>query len=143
MTSESELRILLVDDDEVDRMAVEKGLERAGVQCNVVSAIDGIEALEILRGKERDLVQHPFVVLLDLNMPRLDGIGFLEEIRADEKLKRTVVFVLSTSENDEDKLAAYDKSVAGYVVKGEAGPNYEKLINMLVEYWRVVKLPSS
>lgn len=141
MTSETELRILLVDDDEVDRMAVEKGLERAGVHSEVVSATDGIEALEILRGERGDLVRRPFVVLLDLNMPRLDGIGFLEQIRADNELRRTVVFVLSTSASGEDQLAAYDRFVAGYVVKNDAGPNYERLIKMLVEYWRVVKLP--
>lgn len=135
------IRILLVDDDEVDRMAVLRGLDKAGIEAEIKVAKDGIEALECLRGDKQEPVPRPYMVLLDLNMPRLDGLGFLEEIRSDESLRRTVVFVLTTSENDEDKLAAYNQLVAGYVVKSEAGKNFEGLVSLLLSYWEVVALP--
>ena len=137
------MRVLVVDDDIVDRMAVLRGFSRAGLEAEFQVASDGLEALEILRsvGHGAD-GGNPFLVLLDLNMPRMSGIPFLEELRKDPGLKRTVVFVLTTSDRDEDRLAAYDQFIAGYILKADAGRNFENLIKLLTAYWNVVVLPS-
>ncbi len=136
------IKVLLVDDDLVDRMAVLRGFSRSGLDAEIQVASDGIEALEVLRSvDEATRMQQPFLVLLDLNMPRMDGISFLEETRKDPTLRRTVVFVLTTSDSDEDRLAAYDHFIAGYILKSKAGRNFEELIKLLEAYWSVVILP--
>lgn len=137
MVNSSPIRLLLVDDDEVDRMAVQRGLERAGVDVELHVAVDGLEALETLRGDLRK----PFLVLLDLNMPRLDGMSMLRELRQDEGLRRSVVFVLSTSDSEEEQRMAYDLQAAGYIVKSRAGRDVESLARLLRSYWDIVALP--
>ncbi len=143
MQARRKLRVLLVDDDEVDRMAVSRGLERSGIDAEIRIARDGLEALDILRGNGTPQIAWPYIILLDLNMPRLDGLGFLDEIRADKDLRRSVVIVLSTSELDADKKAAYDASVAAYVVKRDAGRNFQDLVTLLDSFWSVVSLPEN
>lgn len=136
------IKVLLVDDDLVDRMAVLRGFSRAALDAEVQVASDGREALEILRSDDPKLrMEEPFLVLLDLNMPGMGGLAFLEEVRKDPTLRRTVIFVLTTSDSDEDRMAAYDHLVAGYVLKSKAGRNFEGLISMLQAYWSVVILP--
>ncbi|MFT5734455.1 MAG: CheY-like chemotaxis protein [Planctomycetota bacterium] len=137
------MKVLLVDDDLVDRKAVLRGFSRAGLDAEIQVASDGAEALTILRGDEpQQLISQPFLVLLDLNMPGMGGLAFLEEVRKDPLLKRTVIFVLTTSNSDEDRTAAYDHFVAGYILKSQAGHNFEGLLAMLQAYWSVVILPS-
>ncbi len=137
------MKVLLVDDDLVDRMAVLRGFSRAGLDAEIQVASDGIEALAILRKPEEDVrMEHPFLVLLDLNMPRMGGLAFLEQLRQDPTLRRTVVFVLTTSDSDEDRLAAYDHFIAGYILKSRAGRNFEELLKLLQAYWSVVILPT-
>jgi CheY-like chemotaxis protein len=80
-------------------------------------------------------------VLLDLNSPRMNGIELLDEIRKDSALKDSIVFVLTTSNTAEDKVAAYEKQVAGYIVKEKAGKDFAKLTCMLENYWRVIEFP--
>ncbi len=134
--------MLLIDDDEIDRMAVIRGFRKANIPSEIEVARDGVEGLSVLRGEDGDCdFQPPYLVLLDLNMPRLDGIGFLEEVRKDHTLRRNVIFVLTTSDHDEDKLAAYERWVAGYIVKRACGRDFHELIKMLDTYWRVVALP--
>ena len=138
------IRVLLVDDDLVDRMAVLRGFTKAGLDAQIQVAADGLEALKILRHENPDQrVEQPFIVLLDLNMPRMGGLAFLEEIRKDPSLRRTIIFVLTTSDNDEDRLAAYDHFVAGYILKSQTGRNFEGLLTMLQAYWSVVMLPKT
>lgn len=109
------LRILLVDDDEVDRMAVLRDLERAGMDAEVQVAVDGIDALETL-----ERIPTPDVILLDLNMPRLGGLEFLARLRADTERGRVPVVVLTTSDNPEDRRAAEALAAERYLVKGAA-----------------------
>lgn len=135
------LKILVVDDDEIDRQAVFRGFAKAEIDCQIEVARDGIEALEILRGEAEPELSPPYVVLLDLNMPRLDGIGFLEELRKDPVLRRTIVFILSTSDAEDDKLRAYDKLIAGYIVKSSAGRDFRNLAEMIANYWKVITPP--
>ncbi len=138
------IKVLLVDDDLVDRMAVLRGFSRAGLDAEIQVAADGIEALEVLRSEDPgQRIEHPFLVLLDLNMPRMGGLAFLEEIRKDPTLRRTIIFVLTTSDSDEDRVAAYDHFVAGYILKSQAGRNFEGLLSMLQAYWSVVILPTT
>ena len=81
------------------------------------------------------------IVLLDLNMPRMDGFQFLEELRGDPKLRRTVVFVLSTSARDQDRARAYDEQVAGYMVKSSVGPQFARLAEFMNHYAGTQNLP--
>ncbi|MBL7648502.1 MAG: response regulator [Candidatus Hydrogenedentes bacterium] len=142
MSRPREVKILLVEDDEVDVIRVQRGFHQLRIANEIVRARDGIEALEILRGAGSEArLETPFLVLLDINLPRMTGLEFLAALRADEALKVTVVFVLTTSKNDEDRLEAYRHNVAGFMLKDEAGREFVKAMEMLACYWRVVELP--
>ena len=142
MSSSSQLNVLLVEDDDVASEAVVRGLQKHACQCNIVSAEDGSSALRILRGQDAQRqIAKPFLVLLDLNMPRMSGIEFLRELRADAALCSTVVFVLTTSGTDADKASAYRQNVAGYMVKSAVGPQFSGLARFLNEYRNTVSLP--
>ena len=137
------VRILLIEDDDVDAMAVERGFRQAKIANEIVRARDGLEALAVLRGQgTTGALEKPYVIFLDLNMPRMDGFEFLKALRGDPNLARDVVFVLTTSKADEDRGRAYDQCVAGYVVKTRAGSEFLSLIEMIDHYWRVVELPT-
>ena len=142
MSSDSRFNVLLVEDDDVAAEAVVRGLQKHGCQCSVVPAEDGSSALRILRGQDAQRqIAKPFVVLLDLNMPRMSGVEFLRELRADAELRSTVVFVLTTSGTDADKASAYQQNVAGYMVKSAVGPQFSGLARFLNEYRNMVALP--
>jgi CheY-like chemotaxis protein len=126
--------VLLVDDDDVAAEAVVRGLRKHSMDCSVVIAEDGRAALEILRGAHERSISKPYLVLLDLNMPRMNGIEFLRELRLDPALKGTVVFVLTTSGADADRARAYNENVAGYMVKSGVGPQFAGLARFLTEY---------
>lgn len=131
--------ILVVDDDDVDVLGIERALKKLKIINPIVRAHDGIEALEILRSPAG--LQRPFLILLDINMPRMNGQEFLSKIREDVNLTSTVVFVLTTSQDDQDKVMAYSKHVAGYIVKQHVGDGFMRVTEMLDHYWRVVELP--
>lgn len=86
-------------------------------------------------------MEQPFVVLLDLNMPRMTGIEFLREVRMDPKLRSTIVFVLTTSNDEQDRRASYDLNVAGYLVKDDVGPDYARVLELLERYSNTVTFP--
>ncbi|WP_445773304.1 response regulator [Shewanella sp.] len=131
--------VFIVDDDDVDVIGIERALKKLKIANPTIRAKDGIEALEMLRNK---LIPHPFIVLLDINMPRMGGIDFLTTIRADPELSKLIVFMLTTSSADQDKVSAYEKNVAGYMVKKQVGESFLNIVDMLDHYWRVVELPS-
>jgi CheY-like chemotaxis protein len=141
------VHILVVDDNTVDQEAVIRALKKQRIANPVVVARDGIEALEILEGSvdaegvERPPLPRPNLVLLDLNMPRMNGIEFLEVLRKHPKLRDTIVFVLTTSRTDEDRVGAYAFNVAGYVVKSDVGEGFVRLLTLLDTYWRIVEFP--
>lgn len=140
--SYKEVTILLVEDDDVDVMAVERAFKRLKIGNSIIRAHDGLEALELLRATPRT-VTAPYIILLDINMPRMNGLEMLAELRLDQALSNAVVFVLTTSKDDEDKMLAYRQHVAGYIVKSEVGDGFLRVIEMLDHYWRVVELPVS
>ena len=137
------MKLLVVDDDEVDTEAIERAVSRSSLPVELHSAGDGHEALRILRGNGEEPLRRPYIVLLDLNMPGMDGFGFLEELRGDDRCKDTVVFVLSTSNSHLDQARAYNFQVAGYVVKSRVAPRYERLIDLIRNYIDVVSLPKT
>lgn len=131
--------ILLVEDDDIDAMSVKRAFSRMRIANPIVRAKDGLEALEILRKGD---VKHPYLILLDLNMPRMGGLELLKVIRNDPQLELSVVFVLTTSKDDEDKLAAYKQHIAGYIVKENLDSGFDQLVKMIDHYWRLVELPA-
>lgn len=136
------INILLVDDDDGDAKALQRAFARARIINPIVRAVDGFEALDILRGtngKERP--KSPCLLLVDLNMPRMNGIELVSEIRADPKLHKTIIFMLTTSHRDEDMAAAYGLNVAGYILKENAGEDFMRLSGLIESYWRIVELP--
>ncbi len=144
MAGDQEVTLLLVDDDDVDIMSVRRALTDLGIDNPVVVAHDGLEALDCLRGENgREAVTPPYVILLDLNMPRMDGIEFLSELRADKSLKHSIVFVLTTSSAQKDRVQAYAHNVAGFITKGASNDVILQAVRMLDLYWRVVKLPET
>ncbi|MGL6012941.1 MAG: response regulator [Shewanella oncorhynchi] len=136
-----QVTILLVDDDDVDYMAVQRAMRQLRLLNPLVRARDGIEALTILTSL--DTIKGPSLILLDLNMPRMNGFEFLERIRSDPSLSSSVVFMLTTSSTDEDRMKAYSHHVAGYMVKTDMKDGFNNIFNMLEGYWRIVELPSA
>jgi CheY-like chemotaxis protein len=136
------VHVLLIDDDDVDVMAVKRAFRKAKIANPLHVARDGIEGLTLLRGDaDTPPIPRPYIVILDLNMPRMDGLEFLTELRKDPVHHGAVVFVLTTSKADEDRAASYDKNVAGYIVKSDVGEGFLNVTQLLDSYWRVVLLP--
>jgi CheY-like chemotaxis protein len=133
------LNILLVEDDEVDVMTVKRAFGQSHILNPLFVARDGLEALEKLRRGE--IPNHRRLVLLDLNMPRMNGIEFLRELRKDPNLCATPVVVLTTSAMDRDKFDAYGLNIAGYLVKPVTFAAFCELIVTLNKYWTLVELP--
>lgn len=136
------VHILLVEDDDVDAEMVLRACRRQHVDNPFTVVRNGIEALDVLRGQGgRRRLPRPYLILLDINMPKMNGIEFLQELRKDEELKRSIVFVLTTSNNDEDKLAAYNSQIAGYLLKSNAGEDFYSVISLLDSYRCTVEFP--
>jgi CheY-like chemotaxis protein len=131
--------ILLVEDDDVDVMNVRRAFERNRILNPLHVASDGIEALEVLRSGT--MGDNRRIVLLDLNMPRMNGIEFLRELRADPVLRVTPVVVLTTSNDDRDRVEAYNLNVAGYLLKPVTFVDFAELMAALNRYWTLVELP--
>jgi CheY-like chemotaxis protein len=137
--SNSPLNILLVEDDEVDVMNVKRAFDKNHITNPLFVAGNGLEALEKLRSGE--VPQNRRIVLLDLNMPRMNGIEFLRHLRNDPALASTPVVVLTTSNNDRDKIDAFNLNVAGYLVKPVTFAEFSDLMVTLNKYWTLVEMP--
>jgi CheY-like chemotaxis protein len=137
------VNVLLVEDDLVDIMTIQRGFASLKIANPIITAKDGIEALDILKGRNgKERLSKPYIIFLDLNMPRMNGVEFLKVLREDPELKASVVFVLTTSGLDEDRVKAYDANVAGYIIKSEAGKNFMDAIQLIDHYWRIIELPN-
>lgn len=130
--------LLIVDDDDIDATALRRALHKLKLLNPLYRAKDGLEALEILRNGE---IPSPYIILLDINMPRMNGIEFLEVLRADPALTHAIVFVLTTSKSDEDIIAAYREHVAGYLLKQRMDSDFLQVVGLLDHYWKVIELP--
>ncbi|NOW44490.1 CheY-like chemotaxis protein [Novosphingobium sp. SG751A] len=135
------VNILVVDDDDVTAETVRRSLSKVGSNFRVVEAVDGREGLDILKGCSDKRLSRPYITLLDLNMPRMNGFEFLEAVRSDPTLASSVIFVLSTSDSDADRTRAYKDQVAGYMLKSAIGPQMVRLTALLHDYAQSVRLP--
>ncbi|WP_044246582.1 response regulator [Chondromyces apiculatus] len=133
------LNILLVEDDEVDVMNVQRAFKRNNISNPLWVASNGLEGLEMLRGNT--MPRERRLVLLDLNMPKMNGIEFLRALRADAELAPTSVVVLTTSNDDRDKVEAYNLNVAGYLLKPVTFVSFVEVMAALNKYWTLVELP--
>jgi len=134
-----EVSVLLVEDDDIDAKAVERGFKKLKFVNDIIRVKNGLDALELLRDPK--VLARPYLILLDLNMPIMGGVEFLKHIRQDDKLKDSIIFVLTTSSADEDVVAAYNENIAGYIVKSDVKAGFNKVLELLDCYWRVVMLP--
>lgn len=112
------INILLVEDDSLDAMDLQRTLDRMGVLCKIKVAKNGEEGLKLLTDEDHPLFTgKPDILLLDLNMPRMNGIEFLQAIRKNEDWKDIKVFILTTSDESEDKKATRSLGISGYITK--------------------------
>jgi CheY-like chemotaxis protein len=130
------LNILLIEDDTIEVMKFNRVLSTININQKVVEANNGEEALTILKVKEFI----PDIIVLDLNMPKMNGIEFIRILKADEYLKYIPVIILTTSNNRKDVLECYRIGIAGYLIKPLKYKDYESLITRLIEYWRCNEL---
>jgi CheY-like chemotaxis protein len=131
--------ILLVEDDDVDAMTVKRAMKDLNVANPLIHKLNGEEALEHLISD--DSSGKPCVILLDLNMPKMNGIEFLKIIKADNKLKKIPVVVLTTSEDTQDKFETFELSIAGYIVKPADYKKFVDAMRTVNLYWTVSELP--
>ena len=138
------VNVLLVEDDEVDVMNVKRAFKRSNITNPLYVAGNGLEALNMLRGTDTAAPAIPDsrrIVLLDINMPKMNGIEFLQELRRDETLKATPVVVLTTSDEDQDRVEAYRLNVAGYILKPVTFTSFAEVMAALNKYWALCEMP--
>jgi CheY-like chemotaxis protein len=137
------LNILLVEDDSVDVMNVQRAFKKNNITNPLNIAFNGVEALNMLRGTngKPKLNPTPRIILLDINMPKMNGIEFLRELRVDPELKSISVFVMTTSNDDQDKIEAYNLYVAGYILKPLSFEKFVNSIAVLSNYWKLCEQP--
>lgn len=131
--------ILLVEDDSVDAMTVKRALKEIHVINRIDVVKNGEEAIEYLK---RDDEGNPCIILLDINMPRMNGIEFLKEARKQSLLDRIPVVVLTTSKDDEDIIESYKLCVAGYILKPVTYTEFIETVRTINVYWTLSELPN-
>lgn len=138
------INLLLVEDDAVDVMNVQRAFKKNNITNPLYIAENGLEALHMLRGAGEQLSavpSHRRLILLDLNMPKMNGIEFLQELRADPELQMTPVIVLTTSDDDRDRVEAYRLNVAGYILKPVTFSNFVEVMAALNKFWTLCEMP--
>jgi CheY-like chemotaxis protein len=141
--SEKVINILMVEDDEIDIMNVRRAFKKNNVTNPLHITNNGIEALDYLKEiNETAPLKMPKIILLDLNMPKMGGIEFLRELRKMEHLKTISVFVMTTSNEDNDKVEAYNLNVAGYILKPLSMDQFMDVVSTLNSYWKLCEFPA-
>ena len=130
--------ILLVEDDKVDAMTVKRALREINVTNQLTTVNDGEQALEYLRNSDNE---RPAIILLDLNMPKMNGIELLKHMKADSELRSIPVIVLTTSKADQDRLESFSLSVAGYMLKPVDYIQFVEVMRTINIYWTLSELP--
>ena len=130
--------ILLIEDDEVDIKSVKRAFKELRITNPISVAHNGEEALKYLKNKRNT---KPGIILLDLRMPRMDGIEFLKIMKNDDELKITPVVVLTTSKEDADKTKSFNLGVAGYMMKPVNYKNFVEVIRTVKMYWTLSESP--
>ena len=136
------VKIMLVEDDSIDVKAFQRAMTKLKISNPVHISNDGVEAWDHLQecvangGEET-----PSLVILDINMPRMNGLELLSKIRGDDNLRHLIVFMLTTSNDEKDKFEAFDMNVAGYMLKSDMGNSFIRAVELIDSYWRVVEFP--
>jgi DNA-binding NarL/FixJ family response regulator len=137
------IHILLVEDDDIDNESLMRAFRKHKIINPVQRVTNGLEALHVLRGEQGySRLPRPYIMLIDINMPQMNGHELLKALRADPLLKRSVVFVLTSSHRDEDIIHAYDSQVAGYFSKSTMGDEFAPVIRLLNLYQASIQMPS-
>lgn len=131
--------ILLVEDDRVDAMTVKRALKELHVTNPLVHVENGEAALNYLRGADNGM--QPCIILLDLNMPIMTGIEFLQVVKRDDNFRRIPVVVLTTSEEQQDKVNSFNQGVAGYMAKPVDYHQFVEVIRSINTYWTISEMP--
>lgn len=131
-----ELKILLIEDDTIELMKLNRAMLSLNMNHEVTEAINGEEALELLINEK----YYPDIILLDLNMPKINGIEFLEILKNNESLKFIPTIILTTSSNEKDLLACFNLGISGYILKPLKYDEYIEKINLLLSYWSANEL---
>jgi CheY-like chemotaxis protein len=144
MITTQQLNILLVEDDEVDVMNVQRALNKNDTDATLYRAANGLEALAMLRTNSQITTtdNSRLLILLDLNMPKMGGLEFLKELRADRNLGKLPVVILTTSMHNSDLATAYQYNVAGYLIKPITFSSFVEMIDVLTRYWSMSEMPS-
>lgn len=130
------LSILLIEDDLIEKMKVQRTMSTLGLNHKVVEANNGEEALKILNGKEK----LPDIIFLDLNMPKVNGLEFLKILKSDDRLKYLPIIVITTSSNYRDLMQCYEIGIAGYITKPLKYEQYLSKLKVVLEYWSINEL---
>jgi len=138
MELDNHLSVLLVEDDMIERMKFNRIIESSNIKIDLLEATNGEEALQTLRTTK----SLPNIILLDLNMPRMNGIEFLKILKKDNRLKFIPTIILTTSNNTKDLLECYNNGIAGYILKPLKYEQYVDKMAILLSYWSINELIS-
>ncbi|MBL0699421.1 MAG: response regulator [Desulfosarcina sp.] len=130
--------ILLVEDDQVDAMTVKRALKEIKITNRLNIVNDGEAALKFLKNSENE---KPGIILLDLNMPKMNGIEFLKIAKKDDSIKKIPVVVLTTSQEDQDKVDSFNLGVTGYMIKPVGYLKFVEVVKTIDLYWTLSELP--
>ena len=139
MINNNEINFLVIEDNELDVEKLQRCFNQLRITNPLFVASDGVEGLEKLRSGE---VPAPFIILLDLNMPRMNGLEFLAELRADPELADAVVYILTTSDHHRDIAGAHAHNVAGYIVKPLTREELSKSMEKMNAFWQICEYKS-
>ena len=137
------VNILLVEDDEVDVMNVKRAFKKNHILNPLHVAENGLVALNMLTGNGVEQIPFPRIILLDLNMPKMGGIEFLKKLRNNDRFKSISVFVMTTSNEDRDKIEAYKLNVAGFIIKPLSINSFVQSVSILNNYWQLCEFPTN
>jgi CheY-like chemotaxis protein len=142
MLNPEKMKVLVVEDNPDDVTIIKRAMRKSEVKCELYFARDGEEALDFLhREGEFEDVPRPDLILLDLNLPKINGLEVLAKVKEDERLRRIPVIVLTISEREEDMVKAYDSGAASYMTKPVDSKDFERLIGTVQDYWRIARIP--
>ena len=132
--------ILLVEDDDADAIITRRALSDLKVANKLVHQVDGDVALEYLKDKDN---ARPCAILLDINMPKMNGLDFLAVVKADETLRSIPVMMLTTSDADRDVRKSYDLGAAGYIIKPVEYKDFVEAMKTMNMYWNLCRMPNA
>jgi len=139
------MNILLIEDDEVDVMNLERAFSKNNIIYPLYIAHNGLEALSMLRtnknGVPPAISANNLLIVLDMNMPKMGGIEFLQELRQDIRIRSIPVVILTTSNQQQEKIEAYRFNIAGYIIKAEVFTKFVETIAILNKYWTLCEIP--